>query len=109
GAAAGALAVQPRIDVALSEAPLASDAHRGNLPRLDEPVDRPEVDLKILEDLLRRQKRLVNHAFAVRGLGVTGNSTVKTAPPSGWFAARMFPPCSCTMPYSMARPRPVPW
>src|SRR5205823_13061451 len=82
-AAAWPLTVEPGIDVALSEAPLAADAHRRNLARLDETVHGSEVDLEVLEHFLGREKRLVNHCFNVLRAGATGSSTVKTAPPSG--------------------------
>ena len=63
-AAAGALAarplaVEPGVDVALAEPPLAADADGGNLPGFDQPVDRTKVDLEVLEDLFGRQKDFV--------------------------------------------------
>src|SRR5207244_7437134 len=58
--AARSLAVEPRIDVALAEAPLAADPDRRNLSRLDEAINGPQVDLQILEHLFRREKRFVN-------------------------------------------------
>src|SRR6185312_2530897 len=88
-AAARTLAVEPRVDVALAEAPLPADADGGNLARLDQPVDRPQIHLKVLEHLFGRQKRLVHHSFTWSGAGPTGNSTVNIAPPSGWLAARI--------------------
>ena len=60
GAAARPLAVEPRVDVALAEPPLPADAHRGNLAGLDEAVDRSQVHLEVLEDLLGGEKRLVH-------------------------------------------------
>jgi hypothetical protein len=69
GAGAGAsaartLAVEPRVDVALAEPPLAADAHGGDLAGFDQPVHGAEVDLEVLQDFFRRQKRFVNHASA---------------------------------------------
>ena len=63
-AAARPLAVEPGVDVALAEAPLAADADRGNLAGLDQPVDGPQVDLEVLQDFFGREKRFVNHASA---------------------------------------------
>src|SRR5262245_47758341 len=59
--AARPLRLEPRVDVALAEPPLASHAHRGDLARLDEAVHRSQVDLKVLEDLFGREKALVHH------------------------------------------------
>ena len=56
------LRFQPGIDVALAETPLPSDAHGRNLPRLDEPIDRPQIHLEVFEYLLGRQKAFVHHA-----------------------------------------------
>ncbi len=39
---------------------------------------------------------------------LTGSRTVKTAPPSGWLAASMLPPCRRVFSQAMARPRPLP-
>ena len=58
--AARPLAVEPRVDVALAEPPLASDADRGNLAGLDQPVDRAQVHLEVLEHLLGGEKRFVH-------------------------------------------------
>ena len=63
-AAARPLAVEPGVDVALAEPPLAADAHRGNLAGLDQPVDGAQVDLEVLQDFFGGQKRFVNHASA---------------------------------------------
>ena len=92
------LALEPGVDVALAEPPLPADAHRRDLAGLDQPVDRPQVDLEVLEDLLGRQKPFVNHVetHSTRlDAGDRGPSaqparqvrSVKTAPPSGSFAA----------------------
>ena len=89
-AAARALAVEPGVDVALAEAPLAADAHRRNLAGLDQPVDGAKIDLEVLQDLFGGEKRFVNHALASRRR-CAGSSTVNTAPPSGWFAADDLP------------------
>ena len=45
----------------LPEAPLAADADRGNLARLDQPVDRTQVDLEVLQHLFGREKGFVDH------------------------------------------------
>ncbi len=81
-AAAWTLAVEPGVDVALAEPPLTADADRGNLAGLDQPVDGAQIDLEILQDFFRRQKRFVNHASRP-GDDAVGSSTVNTAPPSG--------------------------
>src|SRR5687768_9774796 len=52
--AARPLRIEPCIDIAFTESPLPSDAHRRNLPRLDQPVDRAEIDLEVLEYLFGR-------------------------------------------------------
>ena len=57
-AAARPLAVEPGVDVALAEAPLAPHAHSWNLAGFDEPVDRAQIDLEVLEHLFGRQKRV---------------------------------------------------
>ena len=82
-AAARPLAVEPGVDVALAEPPLAADAHRRNLAGLDQAVHRAKVDLEVLQDFFGRQKRFVNHASASCVTARSGSSTVKTAPPSG--------------------------
>ena len=64
-AAARPLAVEPRVDVALAEPPLAADADGGNLAGFDQPVHGAEVDLEVLQDFFRRQKRFVNHCVSV--------------------------------------------
>ena len=61
-AAARPLAVEPGVDVALAEPPLAADAHGGNLAGLDQPVHGAQIDLEVLEYLFGRQKRFVHHA-----------------------------------------------
>src|SRR5262249_28753124 len=82
-AAARTLAVEPRVDVALAEAPLPADADGGNLARLDQTVDRPQGDVQVLENFFSREKGFVNHALFRAGGGAVGSSTVKMAPPSG--------------------------
>ena len=57
------LALEPRVDVALPEAPLPADADRRDLARLDQPVDGPQVDLEVLEHLFGRQKAFVHHLW----------------------------------------------
>ena len=49
---------QPGVDVVLPEAPLAADAH-GDLAGLDQPVDRPEVDLEVVQtsSVVRKGRR----------------------------------------------------
>jgi hypothetical protein len=44
--AARTLAVEPRVDVALAEPPLPSDADRWNFPGFDQPVHRPQIHLE---------------------------------------------------------------
>src|SRR5215471_7757138 len=61
GSAARALAVEPRVDVALAKAPLAPDPDRRNLSGLDQAVDRAQVDLEVFQDFFRCQKGFVNH------------------------------------------------
>src|SRR5439155_6119785 len=90
--AARALAVEPRVDVALAEPPLPADADCWNLARLDQPVHGPEVDLEVFQDFLGREKRFVHHASCPAT--AAGSSTVNSAPPSGWLAATIWPPCS---------------
>ena len=94
-----ALAFQPGIETVLAEPPLASHAHGGNLAGLDQPVDRPQVDLEVLQDFVGGQKSFIDHApcsyhahFIISR--PVGNSIVNTAPPVGWLAARIWPPCS---------------
>ena len=41
----------------------------GNLAGLDQPVDRAQVDLEVLQDFLGRQKRFVNHSSASSAAG----------------------------------------
>ena len=57
--AAGALGVEPRVDVALPEAPLSPDPDGRNLPGLDQTIDRAQIDLEVFQDLLGRQEDLV--------------------------------------------------
>src|SRR3954470_8409084 len=100
--AARTLALEPRVDVALAEPPLAADADRGNLACFDQAIDGPQVHLEVLEDLLGGQKALVDHGWlAVPTLPPTpmaGSSMWNTAPPSSAFAAAIVPPCSATIP-----------
>jgi hypothetical protein len=58
-----ALIIEPCIEVRSAEAPLATHPNRGNFPGLDQPVDRTEVDVQILEDLFGRQKHVVCRAI----------------------------------------------
>ena len=97
------LAVEPRVDVALAEAPLPADAHRRDLPGLDQPVHGPKIDLQVLQDFFGREEGFINHA----GHAI-GSSTVNTAPPSGWLPAEIRPPWSWTIPYASASPSPTP-
>ena len=55
----GPLSIQPGVDVAFSETPLAANAHCRDLASLDQPVDRAQVDLEVLEDLFGRQEDFV--------------------------------------------------
>ena len=55
------LALEPGVDVALAEPPLASHPDGRNLPGLDQPVDRAEVDLEVFEYLFGRQKPFFHH------------------------------------------------
>ena len=64
--APGTLAVEPCIDVALAEAPLAPDANSRNLAGFDQTVHRPQIDLEILEHLFGRQKCLYSLADSSR-------------------------------------------
>ena len=59
------LRLEPRVDVALAEAPLPSHPHSGNLPRFDETVDRPKVDLEILQDFLGGQESFFHWSLSV--------------------------------------------
>ena len=92
------LALEPGVDVALAEPPLPADPHRRDLAGLDQPVDRAEVDLEVLEDLFGRQEAFVDHVGGTlsdserRSRAATaiicrrrpaGSSIVNTAPPSG--------------------------
>ena len=61
------LAFQPGIQIALAEPPLASDADRGNLTGLDQPVHGPQVDLEVLQDFIRGQEGFVNHPRVLPG------------------------------------------
>ena len=60
-AAARPLALEPGVDVALPEPPLAAYPNRRNLARLDQAVDRPEIDLQVLEYLFGRQEAFIDH------------------------------------------------
>ena len=55
------LALEPRVDVALAEPPLAAYPNRRNLACFDQPVDRAQVDVKVVKDLFSSQKRFVDH------------------------------------------------
>src|SRR4029077_5430070 len=77
GAAAKPLAVEPGVDVALAETPLAADAHRGNLAGLDQPVYRPKVDLKVLQDFFGREKRFVDHRSVSTNKPTPASSAVR--------------------------------
>src|SRR4029450_10804118 len=57
---ARALAFEPRVDVALPEPPLPSNADRRDLSRLDQAVDGPQVDLEVIEYLFGRQEAFVH-------------------------------------------------
>ena len=58
----GSLRIEPRVDVAFPESPLAADANGGNLSGLDQAVDSPQVHLGYLQDLFSREKCLVDHS-----------------------------------------------
>ena len=73
---ASPLRLEPRVEIALPEAPLPPDAHGRYLPRLDQPVDRPQVDLQVVDHFLGGEKRIVGH-FAI------GSVRTNRAPPSG--------------------------
>src|SRR4029079_19338207 len=57
--AARPLRVEPGIDVTFAEPPLTADPDRGNLARLDQAIDRAQIDLEILEHLLGREENFV--------------------------------------------------
>ena len=89
--AARALRIEPGIDVAFAKSPLAADADRRNLPRLDQTIDRAQVDLEIFEDFLGRQEDLVvrkvdahqvpDGFYSTASGDPAGNVIVNTAPP----------------------------
>ena len=54
------LALQPLVDVGLSKAPLPPDTQGGQLPGLDQAVNGSQVDLKVLENLLRGEEDVVH-------------------------------------------------
>ena len=58
-AAAGTLAVEPRVDVALPEPPLPADANRGYFSSFNQAIDRAEVDLEVLKHLFGGEKYFV--------------------------------------------------
>jgi hypothetical protein len=73
---ASPLRLEPRVEIALPEAPLPSDAHGRDLPRLDQPVDGPQVDLQVVDHFLGGEKRIVGH-FTI------GSVRMNRAPRSG--------------------------
>ena len=75
--AARPLAVEPGVDVALAEPPLAADADRRDLSGLDQPVDRAQVDLEVLQDFFRGEKRFVNHSHRSRQRPVVERPAVR--------------------------------
>src|SRR4051812_14664414 len=54
-----ALAIEPRVDIALSEPPLPANAHCGNLSGLDQAVDSAQIDLEVFEHLFGREEDFV--------------------------------------------------
>src|SRR4051812_32961516 len=54
------LIFEPGVDIALAETPLPADADSGDLSCLDQAIDGPEVDLKVVEYLLGRQEAFVH-------------------------------------------------
>src|SRR5207244_2632151 len=59
--AARTLTIEPRVDIALAEAPLAAHAYRWNLSGLDQPVDCAQIDLKIGENFFSCEKRFFHY------------------------------------------------
>src|SRR5207244_13589908 len=57
--AARPLTVEPGVDVALAESPLAADPHSRNLSRLNQTINSTKVDLQVLENFLGRQEHFV--------------------------------------------------
>ena len=57
----GALPFEPGVDVGLAETPLPAHPDRRDLPRFDESIDGPQIDLQILENLVGCKKRFVYH------------------------------------------------
>ena len=53
------LAVEPRVDVPLTESPLAPHSDRRDLVRLDKAIDRPKVDLQVFEYFFRGQEDFI--------------------------------------------------
>src|SRR5262249_3620633 len=101
GPAARALRLEPRVDVALAEPPLAPHADRGDLACFDQAIDRAQIDRKVLESLFGREKTLVHHDAGESALtlppsdaGADGSSMWKTAPPSRPLSAVIVPPWS---------------
>ena len=82
---------------------MPADAHRGDFSRLDQPVDRTQIDLQVVQNLRGREKSFFDHLGALyqtracqaspavkRRLAgppgrsaATGSSMVNRAPPSG--------------------------
>ena len=103
--ATGMLRIQPRVDVTLAEPPLPAHTDSGQFARLDQAIDRPEIDLQVVNDFVGREERLVHHhrvrrrvrpsePVAVSGVGAAGSVIVSNAPPDTEFAAVNEPPWS---------------
>jgi hypothetical protein len=61
------LRIEPRVDIALAESPLTSNAYSGNLSGLNQAIHGAEVHLEILQDLFRCQKHFVGGQMQGQG------------------------------------------
>ena len=57
--AAWPLAIEPGVDITFPEPPLASYSYGRYLSRFNQPVDGPEIDLQVFQDLFGREEHFV--------------------------------------------------